>query len=181
MPVPMHTPANLRQYPVSVPPFFDLFSSFFKNLFMSCCLVVMSCLILHDLMDCSPPGSSVPRISQARILEWLAISNPGDLPNPGIKPTSPVLAGRLFTTEPPGKPPVTYPPHYYTFLSISLFSNPHLELGSLYLLFARFFPDAATSTPTQGFAFTNSCFKIISLFPWSSFKISLRWCIWHSY
>ena len=30
-----------------------------------------------------------------------------DLPNPGIKPTSPVspaLAGRFFTTEPPGKP-----------------------------------------------------------------------------
>ena len=32
---------------------------------------------------------------------------PGDLPKPGIKPTSPaspVLAGRFFTTEPPGKP-----------------------------------------------------------------------------
>ena len=32
---------------------------------------------------------------------------PGDLPNPGIEPTSPVapaLAGRFFTTEPPGKP-----------------------------------------------------------------------------
>ena len=33
--------------------------------------------------------------------------SPGDLPNPGIKPTSPAspaLAGRLFTTEPPRKP-----------------------------------------------------------------------------
>ena len=32
---------------------------------------------------------------------------PGDLPNPGIEPTSlesPALAGRFFTTEPPGKP-----------------------------------------------------------------------------
>ena len=29
---------------------------------------------------------------------------PGDLPNPGIKPMSPALAGRFFTTEPPGKP-----------------------------------------------------------------------------
>ena len=29
---------------------------------------------------------------------------PGDLPNPGIKPMSLVLAGRFFTTEPPGKP-----------------------------------------------------------------------------
>ena len=30
--------------------------------------------------------------------------SPGDLPNPGIEPTSPTLAGRFFTTEPPGKP-----------------------------------------------------------------------------
>ena len=32
---------------------------------------------------------------------------PGDLPNPGIismSPASPALAGRLFTTEPPGSP-----------------------------------------------------------------------------
>ena len=30
--------------------------------------------------------------------------SPGDLPGPGIEPWSPALAGRLFTTEPPGKP-----------------------------------------------------------------------------
>ena len=29
---------------------------------------------------------------------------PGDLPDPGIEPTSPVLADEFFTTEPPGKP-----------------------------------------------------------------------------
>ena len=37
----------------------------------------------------------------------LAFPPPGDLPNPGIKPTSPAspaLAGRFLTTEPPGKP-----------------------------------------------------------------------------
>ena len=34
----------------------------------------------------------------------LPIPPPGDLPDPGIKPTSPALAGRFFTTEPPGKP-----------------------------------------------------------------------------
>ena len=33
-----------------------------------------SCLTLCDPMDCSPPGSSVHEISQARILEWVAIS-----------------------------------------------------------------------------------------------------------
>ena len=31
--------------------------------------------------------------------------SPGDLSDPGIKPTSPALAGGFFTTEPPGKPP----------------------------------------------------------------------------
>ena len=28
-----------------------------------------------------------------------------DLPGPGVEPLSPTLAGRFFTTEPPGKPP----------------------------------------------------------------------------
>ena len=37
-------------------------------------LVLQSCPTLWDLMDCSPPGSSVHRILQARILEWVAIS-----------------------------------------------------------------------------------------------------------
>ena len=39
------------------------------------CLVPQSCLTLCDLMDCSPPGSSVHGITQARILEWVAISS----------------------------------------------------------------------------------------------------------
>ena len=30
--------------------------------------------LLCDPVDCSPPGSSVPGMSQARILEWVAIS-----------------------------------------------------------------------------------------------------------
>ena len=39
-----------------------------------------------DPMDCSPPGSSVDGISQARILKWVDISISGDLPGPGIEP-----------------------------------------------------------------------------------------------
>ena len=58
-------------------------------------------------MVCSPPGSSVHGILQARILEWVAVlfrgsSKSGDLPNPGIKPASLLsfeLAGGLFTTS----------------------------------------------------------------------------------
>ena len=36
--------------------------------------VAQSCLTLRDPMDCSPPGSSVHRIFQARVLEWGAIA-----------------------------------------------------------------------------------------------------------
>ena len=36
--------------------------------------VTQSCAALCDLVDCSPPDSSVHRISQARILDWVAIS-----------------------------------------------------------------------------------------------------------
>ena len=38
-----------------------------------CVLVTQSCLTLCDPTDCSPLGSSVHRILQARILEWVAI------------------------------------------------------------------------------------------------------------
>ena len=37
-------------------------------------------------MDCSPPGSSVPGILQARILEGLPVPSPGDPPDPGVEP-----------------------------------------------------------------------------------------------
>ena len=53
------------------------------------------------------PGSSVQGIFQARILEQVAISYSRDSSRPGIKLSSlvsPALAGRFFTTAPPGKP-----------------------------------------------------------------------------
>ena len=34
----------------------------------------------------------------------LPFPSPGDLPDPGIEPVSPVLTGGFFTTELPGKP-----------------------------------------------------------------------------
>ena len=53
-------------------------------------------------MGCSLLGSSVPGISQARILEWVPFLTPGDLPDPGIESVSlasPALAGGFFTTS----------------------------------------------------------------------------------
>ena len=38
-------------------------------------LVAQSCPILRDPMDCSPPGSSVLGISQARILECIPVAD----------------------------------------------------------------------------------------------------------
>ena len=72
------------------------------------CARAQLCLTLCDLLECSLPGSSVHGIFQARILDWVAIScqSLGDLPDPGIEPTSLVsltLAVRCFTTAPLGK------------------------------------------------------------------------------
>ena len=63
---------------------------------------LQSCLTLGNSMDCSPPGSSVHGILQARLLEWVTTPSPGVLPDPGIEPVSltfPALAGGLFTTS----------------------------------------------------------------------------------
>ena len=49
---------------------------------------LQSCLTLCDPMDCSPPGSSVNGILQARILKWVAIPFST---YPGIKPRSHVF------------------------------------------------------------------------------------------
>ena len=49
-------------------------------------------------------------LSIPRQEHWSGVPSPspGDLPDPGIKPTSPALAGGFSTTEPPGKPPERY-------------------------------------------------------------------------
>ena len=49
-------------------------SKFVHHYTFSCCLVAQLCLTFYDHMDCRPPGSSVLGISQARTLEWVAIS-----------------------------------------------------------------------------------------------------------
>ena len=59
---------------------------------------------LCDAMDCSPPGSSVHGILQARILEWVAIFSPGHLLDPRIEPRAPTLQADSLQTEQPGKP-----------------------------------------------------------------------------
>ena len=66
----------------------------------------------------------------------LPFPSPSDLPNPGIKPTSPTLAGTLFTPEPPGKPSVKWGSdfiilHIFNQLSQHHLLNPLRVCGSL--------------------------------------------------
>ena len=55
------------------------------------CLVAQSCPTLCDPVDCSLPCPP-----------------PGDLPKPGIEPTSPTLQADSLPSEPPGKPTWSY-------------------------------------------------------------------------
>ena len=52
---------------------------------------LQSCLTLCDPLDCSPQGSSVYGILQARLLEWVAMSSSRDLSDPEIEPESSVI------------------------------------------------------------------------------------------
>ena len=62
----------------------------------------MLCLLALDSLQ-PLPGSSSMGILQARILEWVAMPPPGDLPNPGIKTRSISLQADSLSSEPPGK------------------------------------------------------------------------------
>ena len=57
---------------------------------MCVCMHAQSCPTLCYPMDYSPPGSSVHGISQQEHWNQLLFPPPEDLPDPGIKPTTPV-------------------------------------------------------------------------------------------
>ena len=63
------------------------------------------CPTLCDCMKCRPPGSCIHGISQARILQWAAISfsKGSSLPRDETH-----IAGEFFTAKPPGKPAIAW-------------------------------------------------------------------------
>ena len=69
-------------------------------LWLSHYVVTSSC----NPLDCSPPGSSVHGISQARILEWVPISFSRGSSWPRDQTCISCIAGGFFTTEPTRKP-----------------------------------------------------------------------------
>ena len=68
----------------------------------------LSCVLLFATPWTIAYQAPLPmEFSRQEYWSGLPFPTPGDLPNPGIKPAplvSPVLAGRFFTTVPPGKP-----------------------------------------------------------------------------
>ena len=64
-------------------------------------LVAQLCPTLGDPMDWSQPGSSVHGFSRQESWSGLLFPSPGDLPDPGIQPRSPVLLADILPSEPP--------------------------------------------------------------------------------
>ena len=88
-------------------------------------LCVHACLVLCDPMDCSPPGSSLHGILQTRTLESIAMSSSRRsswLRDQTCVSWGSYIGGRVFTTEPPGKP-------HWTFL--------HTLIGHLYVFIGK--------------------------------------------
>ena len=101
----------------------------------ACAKSLQSRSTLRDLMDCSPPGSSIHGDSPGKNKEYwsgLPFPSPGDLFNPGIKPRSPTLQADSLPPKPPGKPRIdlcmciNWIPVLYT-------CNEHNTVNQLYL------------------------------------------------
>ena len=82
------------------------------------CVCAQSYPTVGNSVDCSPQGSSVHGILQARMLEWVTMPSSRGSSRPRDQtpsPVSPALAGSFFTTEPPGSSPPVWRPlndHY---------------------------------------------------------------------
>ena len=68
-------------------------------------LVAQSCVILCDPRNCNLQDPLSIQFSKQDHWSRLPFPSPGGLPDPGIEHGSPILTGRFFTSEPPGKPP----------------------------------------------------------------------------
>ena len=77
------------------------------SLYCCCCLVTKSCPTLCDPVDYIAHQAPLSMgFSRQEYWSGLLCPPPGDLPDPGIEPTSPAspaLAGGLFTSERPGE------------------------------------------------------------------------------
>ena len=70
------------------------------------CLAIQLSQTLCDPLELQPAHQATQSVRFLRQEFWseLPFPPPGDLPDSGIKPVTPALAGEFFTTEPPEKP-----------------------------------------------------------------------------
>ena len=113
------------------------------------CSDTHSCLTLCNPMYCSPPGSSVHAILQARIPEWVVISIPGDLSQSEVKSLSRVqLFATPWTIAYQAPPSMGFSRQEYRsglpFPSPGDLPNPGIEPGS-----PAFQVDALTAEPPR--------------------------------
>ena len=73
-------------------------------IYIACVLSHFTTVALCNYMDCSPPGSSVSGILQARILEWVAIPSSRRSSRPRDQTHVFCITGGFFTAEPEGMP-----------------------------------------------------------------------------
>ena len=102
-------------------------------------------LTLSAVSDSLPPPWTVAyqaplstRILPARILEWVAMPPPGDLPNPGIKQGSPALQADSLPTELPGKLASLYIGVYiYTYMCIYILLSSFKEKENIMICLVK--------------------------------------------
>ena len=76
-----------------------------RNFYIHVCAKwFQSCLTFCDPMGCSPPGSLVHRISQERVLEWVAFPFSRGSSPPRDRTQVSCIAGDALPSELPGKP-----------------------------------------------------------------------------
>ena len=145
---------------------------------LGCTKSLQSCPALGDPVECSPPGSSIHRILQARILAWVAkpscrrSSQPRDQTQVSM---SPALAADSLPLAPPGK---TYSYVIKHLHRISATHHSYCGLTSLWYYPKLFSFNLFIHNPnSREFMCTHSYIHTDILFPKSCLSLLALWCI----
>ena len=137
---------------------YNFLSLFSASLHM--CSVAQSCPTLCDSMDCSLPGSTVHRISQARTLDWVAISFSRGSSRPRNW-TCISCIGRLIL-YPLCHLGRCFPPHSYTIIpnKLEIGTQVSTTLETYRLLFNISFPNLCPMLPLCTYIYTHLLFSL---------------------
>ena len=143
------------------------------------CCVTQLPPTLCDPMDCSPPGSSVHGVLQARILQWVAMPSSQGSSQPRDQTQSPTLQADSLPSEPPGKAW-----QYCPSLNVPLWGDGHIP---------SFKPAPCSGCPQKSFPIMEFLYSSFFYFfyllslnlstrshlskfpkPWSVFYLTLR-------